>query len=226
MGSGRARDVRAATAGGGTRRHTPHTLKGRRLASHNHRGSVDERSREPGPARRRGHRRCGRCRLADRRARPVGPGHRGRDGPPGARRRRAHARPTSTASATPPRSMAFAEYLGIHPGLHRLHHDRRLELRDPRRARRAAIARRALRGRGRACYAPRPGGDRDRPGTGDVPRRRRADQIDAEWEAPYGMRMPMGPYALAASRHMADLRHHVASSSPRSPSSTRAVGRA
>jgi acetyl-CoA acetyltransferase len=26
----------------------------------------------------------------------------------------------------------------------------------------------------------------------------------AEWELPYGMRMPMGPYALAASRHMAE----------------------
>jgi acetyl-CoA acetyltransferase len=25
-----------------------------------------------------------------------------------------------------------------------------------------------------------------------------------EWELPYGMRMPMGPYALAASRHMAE----------------------
>ena len=25
-----------------------------------------------------------------------------------------------------------------------------------------------------------------------------------EWEMPYGLRMPMGPYALAASRHMAD----------------------
>ena len=24
-----------------------------------------------------------------------------------------------------------------------------------------------------------------------------------EWEAPYGLRMPMGPYALAANRHMA-----------------------
>ena len=25
-----------------------------------------------------------------------------------------------------------------------------------------------------------------------------------EWELPYGLRLPMGPYALAASRHMAD----------------------
>ncbi len=26
----------------------------------------------------------------------------------------------------------------------------------------------------------------------------------AEWEIPFGMRMPMGAYALAASRHMAE----------------------
>jgi acetyl-CoA acetyltransferase len=25
-----------------------------------------------------------------------------------------------------------------------------------------------------------------------------------EWELPYGLRLPMGPYAMAASRHMAD----------------------
>jgi len=38
------------------------------------------------------------------------------------------------------------------------------------------------------------------------PRRPGADGADprAEWEMPYGIRMPMGPYALAASRHMAD----------------------
>ena len=43
----------------------------------------------------------------------------------------------------------------------------------------------------------------------------------AEWEMPYGLRMPMGPYALAAARHMhefgttseqlaADRREHAA----------------
>jgi len=52
-------------------------------------------------------------------------------------------------------------------------------------------------------YAGTPRGDRRR---GGGPRRRGlADGAEpmVEWEFPYGMRMPMGPYALAASRHMA-----------------------
>ncbi|HEY6318297.1 MAG TPA: thiolase, partial [Acidimicrobiia bacterium] len=52
-------------------------------------------------------------------------------------------------------------------------------------------------------YAGTPRGDRRR---GGGPRRRGlADGGEpmVEWEFPYGMRMPMGPYALAASRHMA-----------------------
>ena len=36
----------------------------------------------------------------------------------------------------------------------------------------------------------------------------------AEWEMPYGLRMPMGAYALAASRHMAQLRHDVRAARP------------
>src|SRR5215471_12694393 len=40
------------------------------------------------------------------------------------------------------------------------------------------------------------GGTRRRGGPADA-------ELMAEWEWPFGMRMPMGPYALAASRHMA-----------------------
>jgi len=54
-----------------------------------------------------------------------------------------------------------------------------------------------------SVYASTPRGDRRRGA------RRGRPQVPGpnpalEWEAPYGMRMPMGPYALAASRHMAE----------------------
>jgi acetyl-CoA acetyltransferase len=55
-------------------------------------------------------------------------------------------------------------------------------------------------------YASTPRGDRERGGGGSgfggrgpMP----GPNPMAEWEMPYGMRMPMGAYALAASRHMA-----------------------
>jgi acetyl-CoA acetyltransferase len=51
-------------------------------------------------------------------------------------------------------------------------------------------------------YASTPRRDR-RHGRSRVFQRPVGDPM-VEWELPYGMRMPMGPYALAASRHMAE----------------------
>jgi acetyl-CoA acetyltransferase len=51
-------------------------------------------------------------------------------------------------------------------------------------------------------YASTPRSDR-RHGRGGGFRRSPGPNPMVEWELPYGMRMPMGPYALAASRHMA-----------------------
>jgi len=57
-----------------------------------------------------------------------------------------------------------------------------------------------------SVYASTPRGDRARGGTGG-PGRRTAmmggPNPQAEWEVPAGIRMPMGAYALAATRHMA-----------------------
>ena len=55
-------------------------------------------------------------------------------------------------------------------------------------------------------YAATPRGDRPRPGGGGGGFRGRPAagmSPQMEWELPYGLRMPMGAYALAASRHMA-----------------------
>ncbi|HLK44464.1 MAG TPA: acetyl-CoA acetyltransferase [Acidimicrobiales bacterium] len=49
-------------------------------------------------------------------------------------------------------------------------------------------------------YAATPRSDRHRPAAA-FPRRSPADAM-LEWELPYGLRQPMGAYALAASRHM------------------------
>jgi acetyl-CoA acetyltransferase len=51
-------------------------------------------------------------------------------------------------------------------------------------------------------YASTPRGDRKR-GNGQAFRGFPGPNPMAEWEMPYGLRMPMGAYALAASRHMA-----------------------
>jgi acetyl-CoA acetyltransferase len=99
-------------------------------------------------------------------------------------------------------SVAFAEYLGIHPrftdstGTGGSSFEVHVEHAA------AAIA-------AGVCevvvgvYAATPRGDRRR---GRSPMMRPGDGFEAmfEWETPYGMRMPMGPYALAASRHMAE----------------------
>jgi len=54
-------------------------------------------------------------------------------------------------------------------------------------------------------YAATPRGDRARPGDKHAGRRlARGNAPAAEWELPYGLRMPMGPYALAADRHMTE----------------------
>ena len=53
-------------------------------------------------------------------------------------------------------------------------------------------------------YAATPRGDRARGGGGGRPGPMPGPNPMLEWEMPYGLRMPMGPYALAASRHMAE----------------------
>jgi acetyl-CoA acetyltransferase len=99
-------------------------------------------------------------------------------------------------------SVAFAEYLGIHPtftdststggSAFQVHVEHAAA------ASAAGVCEVVV-----GVYAGTPRGDRRR---GVPPRRRGPDAADAmaEWEWPYGMRMPMGPYALAASRHMAE----------------------
>jgi len=52
-------------------------------------------------------------------------------------------------------------------------------------------------------YAATPRSDRKRGGGGRGRMMMPGPNPSAEWEMAYGMRMPMGPYALAASRHMA-----------------------
>lgn len=51
-------------------------------------------------------------------------------------------------------------------------------------------------------YAATPRGDRKRGANGGRPQMPGPNPM-LEWEMPYGLRMPMGAYALAASRHMA-----------------------
>jgi acetyl-CoA acetyltransferase len=52
-----------------------------------------------------------------------------------------------------------------------------------------------------SVYASTPRGDRSR-GRRTARRMPPGPSPMAEWELPYGLRMPMGPYALAAARHM------------------------
>jgi acetyl-CoA acetyltransferase len=106
------------------------------------------------------------------------------------------------AGMAPLSSVAFAEYLGIHPVFtdSTITGGSSFEVHAEHAA--AAIA------AGQcevvvSVYAATPRGDRARgirPGFGA------AQQPDPgrEWEMPYGLRPPIGPYALAASRHMAE----------------------
>jgi acetyl-CoA acetyltransferase len=52
-------------------------------------------------------------------------------------------------------------------------------------------------------YGETPRGDRQRGGGPTVPYWLQRDTPIMEWEGPYGLRQPLGPYALAAMRHMA-----------------------
>jgi acetyl-CoA acetyltransferase len=52
-------------------------------------------------------------------------------------------------------------------------------------------------------YGETPRGDRQRGAWAEVPYWLQRDSPIAEWEGPYGLRQPLGPYAMAASRHMA-----------------------
>jgi acetyl-CoA acetyltransferase len=100
-------------------------------------------------------------------------------------------------------SMAFAEYLGIHPRFTDSTNTGGSSFEVHVEHAAAAIA-------AGVCdvvvgvYAATPRSDRRR-ADGRRPRRR-GDGMEPmlEWEMPYGLRMPMGPYALAASRHMAE----------------------
>jgi acetyl-CoA acetyltransferase len=98
-------------------------------------------------------------------------------------------------------SVAFADYLGIQPRFTDSTHTGGSSFEVHVEHAAAAIA-------AGVCdvvvgvYAATPRSDR---GSGISRTRRAVDEYDpgAEWERPYGLRMPMGPYALAASRHMA-----------------------
>ena len=136
------------------------------------------------------------------RARPARPRARGRDDPRRARRRRPHDRRrrrhrarAACRPASPSTSGSQPRYLDgtmVGGSSYELHVEHAA----------AAIA-------AGLCevvvgvYAATPRGDR-------TPRQRRAASAGMpgpnpmlEWEMPYGLRMPMGAYALAASRHMA-----------------------
>ena len=65
-------------------------------------------------------------------------------------------------------------------------------------------------------YAATPRSDRKRDSPAAPATRCTGPNPTLEWEMPYGLRLPMGPYALAASRHMADVRHHVGAARRRS----------
>ena len=109
---------------------------------------------------------------------------------------------TSTGCATPGSSMQLAEYLGIHPSVHRFDHRPggfELEVHAEHAA--AAIAAGAVRRGGERLHGHAP----QRPHHARPFGRPNLAGPDPmlEWEAPYGLRMPMGPYALAANRHMA-----------------------
>lgn len=97
-------------------------------------------------------------------------------------------------------SMGLAEYLGIHPTFTDSTNTGGSSFEVHAEHAAAAIAA-GLCEVVVSVYASTPRGDRRR----GTPRGRPVmpgPNPMAEWEMPYGLRMPMGPYALAASRHM------------------------
>jgi len=135
----------------------------------------------------------------------------------GARRRRARAERRGWVCHAES-SMAVAEYWASTPA-YRVNDDGRVELRGPR-------GTRGGRHRGGLCevvvgvYAATPRSDRTQGRRAAAVCR--PSQPRAEWEWPFGLRMPMGPYAMAASRHMA--RFGTTSSSWRRSRSARVNG--
>ena len=102
-------------------------------------------------------------------------------------------------------AVALAEYLGIHPRFTDSTMTGGSSYEVHARARRSRHRRRPVRRRGerlRRHPAQRPAGAAPRGGRSGGPAPGSTPWL--EWEMPYGLRMPMGPYALAASRHMAE----------------------
>lgn len=97
-------------------------------------------------------------------------------------------------------SMQFAEYLGIHPRFTEATNTGGSSFEVHVEHAAAAIAA-GLCDVVVGVYAATPRGDQQRGARGQ--RRGGPYREQATWELPYGLRMPMGPYALAASRHMA-----------------------
>jgi acetyl-CoA acetyltransferase len=97
-------------------------------------------------------------------------------------------------------AVAFAEYLGVHPTFTESTmtggSSYEVHLEHAAAAIAAGVCDVVV-----SVYAATPRSDRrrNRPRTGRMPA---GPNPMAEWEMPYGLRMPMGPYALAAARHM------------------------
>ncbi|MGH9229071.1 MAG: acetyl-CoA acetyltransferase [Acidimicrobiales bacterium] len=98
-------------------------------------------------------------------------------------------------------SVGLAEYLGIHPRFTESTHTGGSSFEVHAEHAAAAIAA-GLCDVVVSVYAATPRSDRRR-GRDTFRRPNLGPNPMAEWELPYGLRMPMGPYALAASRHMA-----------------------
>ncbi len=104
-------------------------------------------------------------------------------------------------------SMALAEYLGVHPRFTDSTSTGGSSFEVHAEHAAAAIAA-GLAEVVVSVYAATPQGDRRRSGQrrgggGGRPFMMAGPNPQAEWEMPYGLRQPMGPYAMAATRHMA-----------------------
>ena len=100
-------------------------------------------------------------------------------------------------------SMALAEYLGIHPRFTDSTNTGGSSFEVHAEHAAAAIAA-GLCDVVVSVYAATPRGDRKRPRSGfGFPPGFGGPNPMLEWEMPYGLRMPMGPYAMAGTRHMA-----------------------